>query len=831
MESNSPPTPPCDSRTAQALQHAEDERERRKAEERNRLENPARNGVDLATERVARNGYAPQQPHVPLGDLNSHVDRIAQADVQANAAASGSADVPQTSGFQAINKPDSNAAHAPNSAQMAAARLAHQQGYPQGNQELVRPPPGPGPYDPNTPVIRVIPRMGVFSLPTQRPQDPPPTQRPTQRPVQRSVQRPAQRPATRPPPLPVQARVSRPRSPAALVPQSSSSSLSSVNASADQYFSSSQSSSSSDAPIAKPHTTFKQVTIHTAKCDVCNRHNKSTLHRCADCGWQICTPCWDKRGGNGYHGVKRKFKGPTFGQAPVIQQTPHIPSPKKVPSVQPVQGLPQVPQIPKFQQGQQDQRFLQVPQTTEVQQRQQAQKSPQVPQIRQVQQAQRPKQGFQTPRAQPLQQVEKPFEERDGIKYHDSDETLSFVEDDEFPRPPTRGKGKGMGRIENNGDVAMSGTTEYRESEAQRRMDAAMGLMMLRGQIPREPQLQAPAQRHAQMPAANTQNACRNPGLRYENLAPGDAKAWNYLVAAAERLCGDGEIDTQAGQVAQAAHTQTQAPSQIPMSPPPNPGVQYRQANPGSQQVSSSHTEPSSNSNARPTARTDGIRRTERGEAQRRRGIENYVPRWTPEKINSSADHFEALKSIGLTDDREFPRVPVSPPQFVEPPEIPPDAVYKRQFEGWASHEQEARKAEAEAAAATRARKTATFRLGPRTPGYFGADGHTSAASPNITGVSTAGSGDSVIPRRRAASDSFSDDPRDPKRQATCIDPVSQIPTPPIEGDKARFQTRISANNGNGNFNVNDSTGDTMEIDSGRAIRANLNPRARAWEL
>ncbi|TPX25862.1 hypothetical protein DIZ76_011319 [Coccidioides immitis] len=60
------------------------------------------------------------------------------------------------------------------------------------------------------------------------------------------------------------------------------------------------------------HTIFKTIKIHTAKCDVCNQHNKATLRRCIDCGWQICTPCWDARGGDGTHGVSHKFNGPVF---------------------------------------------------------------------------------------------------------------------------------------------------------------------------------------------------------------------------------------------------------------------------------------------------------------------------------------------------------------------------------------------------------------------------------------------------------------------------------------------------------------------------------------
>jgi len=49
------------------------------------------------------------------------------------------------------------------------------------------------------------------------------------------------------------------------------------------------------------HQTFTPVTIHTAKCDICNQHNRSVLFRCADCGWHVCTPCWTEKGGDGTH--------------------------------------------------------------------------------------------------------------------------------------------------------------------------------------------------------------------------------------------------------------------------------------------------------------------------------------------------------------------------------------------------------------------------------------------------------------------------------------------------------------------------------------------------
>lgn len=61
-----------------------------------------------------------------------------------------------------------------------------------------------------------------------------------------------------------------------------------------------------------PHTIFKPIKIHTAKCDVCNKHNKAILQRCIDCGWQICTLCWNARGRNGTHGSTRKFTGAIY---------------------------------------------------------------------------------------------------------------------------------------------------------------------------------------------------------------------------------------------------------------------------------------------------------------------------------------------------------------------------------------------------------------------------------------------------------------------------------------------------------------------------------------
>ncbi|MCJ1387557.1 hypothetical protein MMC18_000400 [Xylographa bjoerkii] len=66
----------------------------------------------------------------------------------------------------------------------------------------------------------------------------------------------------------------------------------------------------------RPHTTFDPVTIHTAKCDICNLNNKATLYRCKLCGFQICTPCKDSDASDGVHmmnagerGRPRKWNG------------------------------------------------------------------------------------------------------------------------------------------------------------------------------------------------------------------------------------------------------------------------------------------------------------------------------------------------------------------------------------------------------------------------------------------------------------------------------------------------------------------------------------------
>ncbi|KAF2135458.1 uncharacterized protein K452DRAFT_16696 [Aplosporella prunicola CBS 121167] len=46
---------------------------------------------------------------------------------------------------------------------------------------------------------------------------------------------------------------------------------------------------------------FDDVTVHTAKCSICNRRNISTLKKCIDCGQQVCRLCYVEK--NGTHGL------------------------------------------------------------------------------------------------------------------------------------------------------------------------------------------------------------------------------------------------------------------------------------------------------------------------------------------------------------------------------------------------------------------------------------------------------------------------------------------------------------------------------------------------
>ena len=60
---------------------------------------------------------------------------------------------------------------------------------------------------------------------------------------------------------------------------------------------------STDSPTVSTrlHTVFVEIKIHTAKCDSCEKTNKLTLYRCADCGQHVCTLCRNKKSGDGTH--------------------------------------------------------------------------------------------------------------------------------------------------------------------------------------------------------------------------------------------------------------------------------------------------------------------------------------------------------------------------------------------------------------------------------------------------------------------------------------------------------------------------------------------------
>ena len=57
------------------------------------------------------------------------------------------------------------------------------------------------------------------------------------------------------------------------------------------------------------HTEFKDIQIHTAKCDVCNKHNTSVMKQCTLCAKNFCTSCWLACGEDGTHMLNSGDKG------------------------------------------------------------------------------------------------------------------------------------------------------------------------------------------------------------------------------------------------------------------------------------------------------------------------------------------------------------------------------------------------------------------------------------------------------------------------------------------------------------------------------------------
>ena len=71
------------------------------------------------------------------------------------------------------------------------------------------------------------------------------------------------------------------------------------------------------------HSTWEEVTVHTAKCDFCNQHNSAKLFRCWTCAQHLCTPCSQRGASDSMH----VFPGRV------------APPPADDPNAQPIQGI------------------------------------------------------------------------------------------------------------------------------------------------------------------------------------------------------------------------------------------------------------------------------------------------------------------------------------------------------------------------------------------------------------------------------------------------------------------------------------------------------------
>ena len=414
---------------------------------------------------------------------------------------------------------------------------------------------------------------------------------------------------------------------------------------------------------------------------------------------------------------------------------------------------------------------------------------------------------------------------------YESDDTLSYTEDNEHPRPPTRGKGKAMGRVDEDGDVPMSGMPPPQpDSEEQRRIDAAIGLMMLSGRIPRGPPpvSAAPQQHYPHIPNLNRPAVDTHPNPRYQDLSAGAAARFDALLAAAEQVLGPGSNvsqgahavqDTQYGQASytsQDVHPSqayassqpfNQAPSaaqpshiQVPMGPPPPPAPQHHQpltghGHPGPngdgqlpnmvpQQHLQGAAASQANSNAEPRSGPGpGARRgiPARAAAIRRTlpVPEHSEPLWTPEWFNTMTEHFIALQRAGLVpQDQTF--TPLQIPPQPETPEIPPDAVYERRYDQWLTSESEAR---ARAAAAILRGEVPVSTTG--VPGFAPAGPSTSGSPPAGSSAATTGTeAPNVEPQNTIAG---------PGTPAPSIFGSGTTTTPPGQGDNVVIPARRPA--------------------------------------
>ena len=78
------------------------------------------------------------------------------------------------------------------------------------------------------------------------------------------------------------------------------------------------------------HSHWEEIKIHTAKCDKCDKHNKSIMYRCTDgCSRQICTPCKQADPQNGRHRMHASVRRYRFIPRATRQTIASAPAPRR----------------------------------------------------------------------------------------------------------------------------------------------------------------------------------------------------------------------------------------------------------------------------------------------------------------------------------------------------------------------------------------------------------------------------------------------------------------------------------------------------------------------
>ncbi|KUJ22536.1 uncharacterized protein LY89DRAFT_664350 [Mollisia scopiformis] len=91
----------------------------------------------------------------------------------------------------------------------------------------------------------------------------------------------------------------------------------------------------------KPHNTWIKVSVHTAKCDICHKHNTKVVQRCGLCNIQFCVLCIGQCGGTNHEADAASLDwnpDPSSAAAPSARRS----KPKK----------PRVPRTPRTPLGQ-----------------------------------------------------------------------------------------------------------------------------------------------------------------------------------------------------------------------------------------------------------------------------------------------------------------------------------------------------------------------------------------------------------------------------------------------------------------------------------------------